>query len=76
MRGSWWWGCVLGLFLICAARPVRAERVEKDGWKLGGSHLVLSVERLATLAVWREVEQEWPFRSIHSSWCVWPRASR
>jgi hypothetical protein len=61
----------LGLLLFCLTRPAQAQSIEKDGWKLGGSHLVLSVERLATLAVWREIEGSWGGANIESrTWGV------
>ena len=58
MSKSWLaWGT--GLLLMCMAAPAQAQGVEKGAWKLAGSHLVLSVERLATLAAWREIEGYW-----------------
>jgi len=59
----------LGLVLMSLAHPAQAEGVEKDGWKLAGEHVVLSLEHLATLTAWRETET-WGGDSGGRTWGV------
>lgn len=60
------WG--LGLLLVFSSGSARAENAANAEWTLKGQHLVLGVERLATLGIWQETEQPWDSGAAERSW--------
>jgi hypothetical protein len=58
----------LGLLLVLVTGSARADNAARTEWSLKGKHVVLSIERLATLGIWQETEAYWASSVSERAW--------